>query len=204
MAGVLGFRVLGKLAQWAAVARAEAETSRVSLSAYHLDEIFSEPPVVHRVPEGAALLMSAADAMRTRCAARIAARTRGCFATALTCASTSADSRSTDGGSRSIHSSPGGPSLKLTVKPAGAPDGANHPFIEFRGDVARQAIDVLASDGRRQSYEIDRFRGHNDRLFDLEIRRTMVGRGFFVEVGEDRYEVTERGKKAADLGQYEV
>ncbi|MGH2735052.1 MAG: ABC transporter ATP-binding protein [Actinomycetota bacterium] len=31
----------------------------------------------------------------------------------------------------------------------------------------------------RQNYEIDRFRRQNDKLFGLEIRRTMVGRGFF-------------------------
>lgn len=31
----------------------------------------------------------------------------------------------------------------------------------------------------RQAYEIGRFRKENDKLFDLEIRRTMVGRGFF-------------------------
>lgn len=31
----------------------------------------------------------------------------------------------------------------------------------------------------RQGYEIGRFRAQNDQLFDLEIRRTMVGRGFF-------------------------
>ena len=34
----------------------------------------------------------------------------------------------------------------------------------------------------RQSYEIDRFRSENRRLAELEIRRTMVGRGFFALV----------------------
>lgn len=34
----------------------------------------------------------------------------------------------------------------------------------------------------RQDYEIQRFRGHNARLASLEIRRTMVGRGFFALV----------------------
>ncbi|MDP9069344.1 MAG: ABC transporter ATP-binding protein/permease [Actinomycetota bacterium] len=35
----------------------------------------------------------------------------------------------------------------------------------------------------RQSYEIDRFRKENHRLSQLEIKRTMVGRGFFSLVG---------------------
>lgn len=35
----------------------------------------------------------------------------------------------------------------------------------------------------RQSYEIDRFRQENQRLSQLEIKRTMVGRGFFSLVG---------------------
>ena len=47
-----------------------------------------------------------------------------------------------------------GPSLTLAVRKAGAPDDAAHPSLEFHGDAARLAIDVLASDGRRQSYEI--------------------------------------------------
>jgi ATP-binding cassette subfamily B protein len=34
----------------------------------------------------------------------------------------------------------------------------------------------------RQAYEIDRFRKENERLSDLEIRRSMVGRGFFALV----------------------
>ena len=34
----------------------------------------------------------------------------------------------------------------------------------------------------RQGYEIDRFRGENQRLSELEVRRTMVGRGFFALV----------------------
>ena len=48
----------------------------------------------------------------------------------------------------------GGPSLTVALRPAGAPDNAAHPSLEFHGDVARQAIDVLASNGRKQSYEI--------------------------------------------------
>jgi hypothetical protein len=48
----------------------------------------------------------------------------------------------------------GGPSLRLAVRPAGAADDATHPSLEFHGDVARQAIDVMTSDGRRQSYEM--------------------------------------------------
>jgi hypothetical protein len=48
----------------------------------------------------------------------------------------------------------GGPSLTLSFRPADAANGENHPWLEFHGDVARQAVDVIASDGRRQSYEI--------------------------------------------------
>ena len=47
-----------------------------------------------------------------------------------------------------------GPSLTLALSPAGAPAGATHPAIEFHGDVGRQTIEVVASDGRRNSYEI--------------------------------------------------
>lgn len=32
----------------------------------------------------------------------------------------------------------------------------------------------------------------------------LVENGFFAEVGDDQYEVTDRGKEAADLGLYEV
>lgn len=48
----------------------------------------------------------------------------------------------------------GGPSLTLAIRPAGAPDNAVHPSLEFHGDVTRQAIDVMTSQGRKQSYEI--------------------------------------------------
>jgi hypothetical protein len=48
----------------------------------------------------------------------------------------------------------GGPSLTLSFTPAGAPAGARHPSLEFHGDVARGAIDVIASDGRKQTYEM--------------------------------------------------
>jgi hypothetical protein len=48
----------------------------------------------------------------------------------------------------------GGPSLTLAIRPAGAPETAAHPTLEFHGDVARQAIDVQSSNGRKQSYEI--------------------------------------------------
>jgi hypothetical protein len=47
-----------------------------------------------------------------------------------------------------------GPSLTLAVKPTGAPEGMVHPAIEFHGDVGREAIDIVTSDGRRQSCEI--------------------------------------------------
>ena len=38
---------------------------------------------------------------------------------------------------------------------------------------------LLSKSFGRQNYEIDRFKRQNDRLFGLEIKRTMVGRGFF-------------------------
>jgi ATP-binding cassette subfamily B protein len=38
---------------------------------------------------------------------------------------------------------------------------------------------LLSKSFGRQNYEIGRFKGKNDKLFGLEIRRTMVGRGFF-------------------------
>lgn len=48
----------------------------------------------------------------------------------------------------------GGPSLTLAIRPAGSRDDAVHPSLEFHGDVARGAIDVMTSQGRRQSYEM--------------------------------------------------
>ena len=48
----------------------------------------------------------------------------------------------------------GGPSLTLAIRPAGVSNDAVHPSLEFHGDVARLAIDVMSSDGRKQSYEI--------------------------------------------------
>jgi hypothetical protein len=48
----------------------------------------------------------------------------------------------------------GGPSLTLALVPAGAPEGAPHPAIEFHGDAAQLAVDVVTSDGRRKSYEL--------------------------------------------------
>lgn len=42
---------------------------------------------------------------------------------------------------------------------------------------------LLSKSFGRQSYEIERFRKENQRLSDLEVRRTMVGRGFFSLVG---------------------
>jgi hypothetical protein len=47
-----------------------------------------------------------------------------------------------------------GPSLTLALRPAGASDGDVHPSLEFHGDVARLAIDILTSDGRKTSYDI--------------------------------------------------
>jgi ATP-binding cassette, subfamily B, bacterial len=41
---------------------------------------------------------------------------------------------------------------------------------------------LLSKSFGRQGYEIDRFRNHNQKLAVLEIRRTMVGRGFFALV----------------------
>ena len=48
----------------------------------------------------------------------------------------------------------GGPSLTLAMRPAGSPEGAVHPSLEFHGDVAGGAIDVMTSQGHRQSYEM--------------------------------------------------
>lgn len=42
---------------------------------------------------------------------------------------------------------------------------------------------LLSKSFGRQSYEIERFRQENQRLSELEVRRTMVGRGFFSLVG---------------------
>ena len=47
-----------------------------------------------------------------------------------------------------------GPSLTLALRPANARDGDAHPSLEFHGDVARQAVDILSSDGRKTSYDI--------------------------------------------------
>jgi len=47
-----------------------------------------------------------------------------------------------------------GPSLTIALRPAGTGDGDAHPSLEFHGDVARQAVDILASDGRKTSYDI--------------------------------------------------
>ena len=47
-----------------------------------------------------------------------------------------------------------GPSLTLALKPAGATEGMAHPTIEFHADIAREAIDIVTSDGRKQSSEI--------------------------------------------------
>jgi hypothetical protein len=51
----------------------------------------------------------------------------------------------------------GGPSLTLSIRHAGAADDAAHPSLEFHGDVARGAVDVMTSQGRKQSYEIADF-----------------------------------------------
>ena len=47
-----------------------------------------------------------------------------------------------------------GPSLTFAFRPAGARAGDAHPSLEFHGDVARQAVDILTSDGRKTSYDI--------------------------------------------------
>ena len=49
---------------------------------------------------------------------------------------------------------PAGPSVTLAIRPAEATADAIHPAIEFHGDVRRQAVDVLSSGGRRQTYEL--------------------------------------------------
>lgn len=47
-----------------------------------------------------------------------------------------------------------GPSLTLALRPANAHDGDAHRSLEFHGDIARQAVDILSSDGRKTSYDI--------------------------------------------------
>jgi len=47
-----------------------------------------------------------------------------------------------------------GPSLTLALKPAGATEDLAHPTIECHGDITREAIDIVTSDGRKQSCEI--------------------------------------------------
>src|SRR5436853_7888720 len=47
-----------------------------------------------------------------------------------------------------------GPVLPLALKPAGATEGMAHPTIEFHFDIAHEAIDIVTSDGRKQSREI--------------------------------------------------
>ena len=47
-----------------------------------------------------------------------------------------------------------GPSLTFALRPAGTRDGDAHPSLEFHGDVGRQAVDIVSSDGRKASYDI--------------------------------------------------
>ena len=47
-----------------------------------------------------------------------------------------------------------GPSITLALRPANAAEDAVHPALEFHGDVARETVEVVTSDGRTQSYEI--------------------------------------------------
>lgn len=47
-----------------------------------------------------------------------------------------------------------GPSLTLTLRPAGAADGDVHPAIEFHGDPGREIVDVLSGGGTRRSFEL--------------------------------------------------
>lgn len=47
-----------------------------------------------------------------------------------------------------------GPSITFALRPADARDGEAHPSLEFHGDVARQAVDILSSDGFKTSYDI--------------------------------------------------
>jgi hypothetical protein len=49
---------------------------------------------------------------------------------------------------------PAGPSLTFALRPAGARAGDTHPSLEFHGDVGRQAVDILTSDGFKTSYDI--------------------------------------------------
>jgi hypothetical protein len=47
-----------------------------------------------------------------------------------------------------------GPSLTLTLRPAGIPADVVHPAIEFHGDFRGQSVDVLTSAGGKKSYEL--------------------------------------------------
>ena len=47
-----------------------------------------------------------------------------------------------------------GPSIALALRAANAAPDAAHPELEFHGDVARETVEVLTSDGRTQSFEI--------------------------------------------------
>ncbi len=47
-----------------------------------------------------------------------------------------------------------GPSLTLALRPAGSPEGEAHPSLEIRGNVARQSVDIVTSDGHKTSYDI--------------------------------------------------
>jgi hypothetical protein len=46
-----------------------------------------------------------------------------------------------------------GPLITLTLRPADSPEDAVHPALEFHGDVVRETVEVVTSDGRRQSYD---------------------------------------------------
>lgn len=47
-----------------------------------------------------------------------------------------------------------GPSITLTLRPADSPEDAAHPTLEFHGDVAQETIEVVTSDGHKQSYDV--------------------------------------------------
>ena len=47
-----------------------------------------------------------------------------------------------------------GPSITLSLRRPGEADSADHPAIEFHGDVARQTVEVRTSTGRVQRYEL--------------------------------------------------
>ena len=60
-----------------------------------------------------------------------------------------------------------GPSLTLALKPAGATDDIAHPTIEFHGDIAREAIDIVTSDDNTDTVSV--LTGNGDGTFQDKV-----------------------------------